>query len=108
MSISTSRLSYTDCFEFFDKAIEDSKGARIILGSYADANFFRMRCHQARKIDRQDNLKIHDVGTKLHGASLYDQVSLRIKEDSEGQFYVYAEKTELDLGDVEGLSELEE
>ncbi len=107
MSISTSRLSYTDCFDFFDKAIEDDKGARIIMGSFADANFFRMRCHTARKIDRQDNLKIHDKGTKLHGASIYDQVALRIRQDEEDNYWVYAEKTTLDPGKVEGLSELE-
>jgi len=40
-------------------------------------------------------------------ASIYDKLTFRIKEDEDGQFWVYAEKTELEPGSVESLSDLE-
>ena len=107
MSISTSRLSYQDCYEFMDHAMEDDKGARIIFKSRDEATFYRMRCHTARQINRTDNRRIYEVGDPLFDASIYDKLVFRIKEDQDGQFWVYAEKTELDLEAVEGLSGLE-
>ena len=107
MSISNSRLSYTDCYQLLDQAVEDSLGARVCLGTYEAANFFRMRCHQARAINRRDNQEMYELGDPKHGASVYDQVVLRLKEDEEGAFWVYAEKSTLDPGEIESLSELE-
>jgi hypothetical protein len=108
MSISTSRLSYQDCFELMEKAIEDSKGVRVSVGTYDKATFFRMRCHTARQIDRRDNKTIYKEGEKLHGASIYDALTFRIKRDVDDEWWVYAEKTELEAGAVESLSELGE
>ena len=107
MSISTSRLSYQDCIEFMDKAMEDDKGARIIFGIRDNATFFRMRCHTARQINRKDNRLIYSAGDPLYDASMYDKLVFRIREDEDGKFWVYAEKTELDPGTVELLSGLE-
>ncbi len=107
MSISTSRLSYQDCYEFMDHAMEDDKGARIIFKSRDEATFYRMRCHTARVINRTDNRRIYEIGDPLYDASIYDKLTFRIKEDEDGKFWVYAEKTELDPGAVELLSGLE-
>ena len=106
MSISTSRLSYQDCYEFMDHAMDDNKGSRIASGTKDNATFFRMRCHTARQINRTDNKRIYERGHPLYDASIYDKLVFRIKEDEDGQFWVYAEKTELDLESVEGLSGL--
>lgn len=108
MTISTSRLSYQDCFELMEKAVDDLKGVRICIGTLDKATFFRMRCHQARKIDRHDNLTIYQEGDKLHGASVYDVLTFRIREDELGEYWVYAEKTELPEGAVESLSALDD
>jgi hypothetical protein len=108
MSISTSRLSYQDCFTLMEQALEDTKGVRVCMETFDKATFFRMRCHTARQIDRKDNKVIYKEGEKLHGASLYDALTFRIREDEEGKFWVYAEKTELEPGAIESLSDLEE
>lgn len=107
MSISTSRLSYQDCYEFMDHAMDDDKGSRIVCGTRDNSTFFRMRCHTARQINRTDNRQIYEAGHPLYNASIYDKLVFRIKEDEDGKFWVYAEKTELDLEAVEGLSGLE-
>jgi hypothetical protein len=91
-----------------EKAIEDPKGVRVWMKTYDSATFFRMRCHQARKIDRQDNLTIYEPGDKLHGASVYDALTFRIRSDVNDEFWVYAEKTELPEGGVESLSDLDD
>ena|SRR5258706_8723513 len=108
MSISNSRLSYTDCYEFLDKAIEDDKGVRVPLGEWAKANFFRMRCHQARSITKKDNREIYQPGDPQYGVSIYDVITIRLKEDEAGEWWVYAEKNLLEPGTVESLSELGE
>ena len=107
MSISMSRQSYGDCFDLMEKALEDAKGVRVCLGTGDKATFFRMRCHTARQINRKDNMEIYKAGEPMHGASIYDKLTFRIKEDEDGQFWVYAEKTELEPGSVESLSDLE-
>ena len=108
MSISNSRLSYSDCYELLDGAIADSKGARVWVGTHADATFFRMRVHQARTINRKDNQEIYEPGDPLYGSSVYDKVVIRLKEDEVGEWWVYAEKMALEPGAVEALSELGE
>src|SRR6266436_3787560 len=67
MSISTSRLSYQDCYEFMDHAMEDDKGARIIFKSRDEATFYRMRCHTARVINRTDNRRIYEIAGQAMG-----------------------------------------
>lgn len=108
MPISNSRLSYSDCFTLLDGALADPKGARVCIGEYGQAIFFRMRVNQARAIDRKDNKEIYsEVDHPLHGRSIYDPILTRVLEDTDGQWWVYAIKTELDPSRVEGLSELE-
>lgn len=103
MTISTSRLAYLDCFKVLDKALEDKQGARIRMTDMDSAIYFRMRCHQARSIERKENLAVYDEGEFMHGKSVYDRLVLRIKTE-EGVVYLYLEKALVDMGDVEALA----
>jgi hypothetical protein len=104
MTTSTSRLSFKDCYQVFDEALAGKHGARCIVGSYSKANFFRLRMHQARVIDRKDNMEIYpDPSHGLHGRSLYDQLMLVLKEDVKHNWWIYAIKTELDPARIERL-----
>lgn len=105
MPVSSSLLSYSDCLTFFEQAMSGSKGARVRIGAENQATFFRMRCNQARALHRVDNAKMYEEGHKLHGRSEFDPLQFSIRPDSEGYFWVYAIKTELDLSEVELLSE---
>src|SRR5258706_13433765 len=95
MSISTSRLSYQDCIEFMDKAMEDDKGARIIFGIRDNATFFRMRCHAARQINRKDNRLIYSAVDPLYDASMYDKLVFGLRKDEDGKTWASAVKTTL-------------
>lgn len=109
MSLSTSRLSYDDAFEFFERALTDPKGVRACFGQdEGAATHYRMRCHVARNIDRQENEKIYDKGAPLHGRSVYDVLTLRVVQDDDlGEWWVYATRN-VAPAVIESLSELEE
>lgn len=111
MSISTSRLAYTDCVDLMDRGIDDTKGVRVWFGNGDKARdnafFFRMRCHQARKLVREDSTRMYEPGDPAYGVSIYDSLTFRVKQDESDDWWVYAEKTELNLANVESLAELE-
>lgn len=108
MSLSSSLMAYQDCLDFFEGVIDDPKGGRVYKGSFADAHHFRMRCNQARKLHRVQNLQIHEPGTKMYGHSEYDPLCLQIKVDTEGGHWVYAIKMKIEASEIELLSEIDD
>jgi hypothetical protein len=108
MPLPTSLQSYADCLDFFEKVVDDPKGGRVWMGTYSAANTFRLRCNQARQLHRKQNEKAYAEGMPLHGCSEYDPFQLRLKEDLDGEWWVYAERTRLDPGTVELLSEMDD
>ena len=108
MPMSDSRFAYQDCFAVYERAMTDPQGARLALGTWDRANYFRMRMHKARVIDRRDNAEAYEEGEPMHGRSEYDVFSLSIKEDVEGEFWLYLSKnTENNISaDIEMLSEI--
>lgn len=107
MSFSNSRQSYKDCEDFLDKAVADAAGARRFVGDRGQAEYFRARCNHFRVLDRLENEKTYDRGEPMHGKSVYDVMAIRLKQDTAGDWYVYAEKWELPGAEVEALSEIE-
>lgn len=106
MSLIYSRSAYGDCYEVFDKAMEDQEGVRVKMPDYNAAVFFRMRMHQARKINRDDSKRIYDAQSPMFNASTYDKLVVRIKSDGDNWF-VYVEHGGIDLGLIEPLSGVE-
>ncbi len=93
MSISTSRASYVDCYEYYDQALEQERGIRIQVQSYDYACHLRQRLHMARKIRRQDNEEIYpDPSHPMFGASPYDIIVVKIKTEDDGKVFVILEK----------------
>lgn len=113
MTISTSPLSYRDCYDMMDEALRDPKGTRHRINkptydaSWAEANFLRMRMHQARSLHRKENERIFPSDHKMHGVSPYDVLTIRIKS-VDNAVYVYIEQQALDVSKGEPLSELPE
>ncbi len=104
MSLSTSRLAYQDCYDLMDQALADLAGIRLEFEDHNTAIYFRMRLHQARKIDRVDNLDVYDVGHYMHGKSQYDILTMRIHREEE-TFWLYLEHSKTrGLQKVEKLS----
>ena len=108
MSAPTTRLSYGDAYDALDRAKDDKTGIRIKFKDYAEAHTFRSRLHYARQIDRRDNLQIYDESDQLYGRSVYDTLVARIKEDTEGAWWVYIQHAQLGDKVVESLSEIED
>ena len=106
MTISNSFGSYTDCVEAMDRALEDDKGIRIKMKDWDAANFFRMRLHQCRKLDRDRNRQIYEPGDPGHGVSAYDPLVVRIRTHGDN-VYVYIQQVLAELGDIEALSQID-
>lgn len=107
MTLSTSYLSYEDCRDAMNQALDDDKGIRIKVGDIDAATFFRMRLHQARKLDREKNKSVYDRDHPMHGVSEYDRLIIKLRTQNDS-VYVYIEQTGAINGEVESLSGLEE
>lgn len=105
MTLSHSLLSYQDCLEAMDRAMDDPQGGRVRFSTQNAALTFRARCHQARMITRQKNKKIYEDPTHpQHGACIYDELVLRLRRDGEA-WYIYLERMTANNIEVEPLSE---
>ena len=104
MAVSTSRIAFSDCFDLLERAINDEKGIRIKFATYDDAFNFRLRIHKARQIDRVDNRLSYDNGHPLHGRSVYDQITCKIRSFNGGA-WLKLEKISAREFEIESLSE---
>lgn len=105
MSLPTSRGTYSDCFDAYDKALEQSRGIRMRYPDYGHAYFMRMRLHMARKIIRKENGLIYEPGHAMHNCSIYDPISVKIRAGDEGSYWVYLEKFTLMDTQIEPITE---
>jgi hypothetical protein len=103
MALSNSILAYADCSEFLERALDAERGARIPFLAETEARYWRMRCNQFRTLHREQNRQIHEIGTKMHGVSEYDELTMTIKQSSDGYFWVYAQKRTIRAGDIEEI-----
>jgi len=105
MSLSNSRLAYTDCYELLDKALDEPRGIRVEVPDLNAATYLRMRIQHARAINRAENEKTFpDPADPLHGRSVYDIFVVRI-EDAGDHAWVYLDKQKVELGKVESIPE---
>lgn len=109
MPTSTSRLSYEDCFDYFDQALADPKGLAMAFEFSGDARQFRLRMNAARALDREENARLYadNQNHPLFGRSMYDQLQLKIRE-GDGKTYLLVEKVGQVVIATIGLSELPE
>jgi hypothetical protein len=107
MALSNSIQAFPDCHEFFEAVADDPLGGRIWKGTFQAAHEFRHRCHQFRRLHRKQNEKIYERGHIMHGCSEYDTLKLQLKEDSNGEWWVYAVQMRNAPRSIELLSEVE-
>ena len=107
MSLPNSLLAYADCLEVLDKAVEDSTGIRVGFKTRDEATVFRMRIHQARKLQRQENALAYEVGDKMYGKSPYDAIKVTLRSLKSGH-YVYFEHRIIHESMVESLAGVED
>lgn len=107
MAMSDSRAAYIDVFKVLDQAMEDPVGVRIKFTDNGDAMRYRLRINYARKLDRQDNREIYDVGHKMYGRSIYDPIQAIIEKDGDA-FWLYVRKADAIPLAIENLTPAEE
>ncbi|SRR5260221_7474857 len=106
MTLPNSLLSYQDCTELLDRAIEDDNGIRWEVPDYGQAMHQQSRLHYCRKLHRLENARIYDDTHHLYNRSVYDAIVVRIR-NIDGQFFLYLERNDKVRGKIESLSELE-
>lgn len=92
MTMSTSRLSYENEYKLMQQAVDAEKGVRTWIGTREAANTYRLKLNMARQLDRSLNKDVYPEGHRLHGGSEYDELVFVIREDTEGEWWVYLEK----------------
>lgn len=107
MALTSTIGAYPDCHEFFEAVVDDPQGGRIWKGTYKAAHEFRHRCHQFRRLHRKQNADVYEKGHQMHGRSEYDPLKLTLREDSTGEWWVYAEQVRNAPRSIELLSEVE-
>lgn len=79
MPLSSSILAFPDCQRVFERAIDSKKGVRLTFKNERAAKTFAFRCNQFRKLDRKQNEKVYtEPAHTMHGASVYDTISVRV------------------------------
>lgn len=92
--------------EHFDRAVDEPRGIRVHFGKNAnDAKKFQLRMHQARALHRQQSRRMYPKEDIRSGASIYDPLIVRVREDVEGDWWVYVEKQKFDPNRIESLTE---
>jgi len=104
MALSLSRLAYADCYDIMDRALDDAQGVRVQFPTYEEAMYWRLRMHQARKLDRILNKEIRGKDDPMWGLSIYDTLIASVPK---GQVWVYINNLKIEPRRVESLSALE-
>lgn len=103
MVTSTSLLAFTDCTDLMERALTEPKGLRVSFKSIGTARHFRVRCHSARKLHREQNATTYEDPTHpMHGRSEYDAVVIRIRWDPDAELaWVYFTQNKIEQLQVE-------
>lgn len=97
MPISSSRGSYLDCYEIFDRAMDTKSGVKVPCKDHDAAMFLRMRLHQARAINRKDNKQVYDPDHPMFNASPYDIFTVQLANE-DGKFFVLLKRAAVPEG----------
>lgn len=103
MPLPTSLLAFEPEMQAFSRADSAEKGIRVEFPEERKARSFIARLHQARVLDRRENLKAYKEGDPMYGKSAFDGIRVSLREDTEGNHWVYLEKMENIPGAVEEL-----
>jgi hypothetical protein len=92
MPLPIQTAAYTDCYEIWAAAARLRIGCRSYVGPiYAQAEYLRMRLHQARKLLRDQSKRAYPREHPLWGQSEYDAYKVLIKPDDDDHYWIYIE-----------------
>lgn len=82
MVLPKSLASYSECENYFAKALAAPKGIAITLESKAAATRLRLKLNNYRVLLRRRNEEIYPFADPRHGGSPYDELLVRIEPDT--------------------------
>lgn len=103
MTVNSSLLAYEDCFAVMDATLADDLGLKMTMADERSAIHFRLRCHYARKLDREKNLRIYPKEDLRHGLSQYDKIVIKLRA-VDGKAILLFERVVSIPGKIESLS----
>jgi len=108
MALSNQLAAYSDCEDLFSQAKADKLGARACFDLDAQAKYFRLRLNHYRVLLRRESTRVYEKIDPQFGKSDYDEFICQVKEDTEGNFWVYVSRVNNDILEVQSLSEVED
>ncbi len=106
MSVPKSLLSYQDCLDYFDTALQYTEGCKVAVADINDATNLRLRLNNCRKLHREANAKMYPESDIMHGRSQYDKLMIKIKAfGDDDKLYVVLERTDISRRAVEGVGD---
>lgn len=108
MTTPTSRLSYSDCFDLLQRALDDDLGIRVQCADYSVAWRLRLRIHSARTLERRENAQTYASDHPLYGRSDFDVLYVQIVRNDDETCWLYIKKHAMDGMVVESLSEVDD
>jgi len=75
-------MNYDHIKETLNRALESSKGIRVLFETKSEATRFRHQCNSFRVKDRQDNAELYSPGDPLYGVSAYDELILTVSDNA--------------------------
>jgi hypothetical protein len=106
MALSDQLAAYSDCEDLFSQAKADTLGARACFATDAQAKYFRLRLNHYRVLLRRESARIYEKMDAQYGKSDYDEFICQVKEDTEGNFWVYVSRVNNEILEVQSLSEI--
>ena len=74
MGMSKSYLSYDDCRDALERALQSKKGIRLEFTKKSQAFRFVSRACHFRVMDRKESLRLYDENHDMYGRSPYDKL----------------------------------
>jgi hypothetical protein len=106
MSLPAHLDAYSDCLDYYERALADPHGVRVQFSDYGQAHLFTLRMHQARALQRALHRKIYTLDDVRYGRSEFDKLTVRQpREDTIGNWWVYIERSNARVVSVEPLSQ---
>lgn len=107
MSLTDQRAAYTDCYDFYQAAVDSPNGAgvRHPFPTENEARFFALRMNKARSIQRRDSRRIYPTNSPLYDTSEFDHLQVIVRPDTAGEWWAIVKPHAVDLSAIETLAE---
>ena len=105
MSLPTQIAAYGDCIDLYERAKVDPVGIRAFVGKRTDAERLRYRMQMARRLVRDESKRMYDRTDPGWNKSEFDDLILLLRQDVDGDWWIYVQRYGQEIGEIENLSE---